>query len=85
MLKNWTAWSFEDFYRCNSSGKGALNFKDPDPKERIEKIPYKTYNYQDISTSDWIVEKLFGSIRIMKNALPMLIGKRSGYSCPETI
>jgi len=37
--RDWTVWSFEDFYKFNTSGRGSLGFKDPDPKERIEKIP----------------------------------------------
>jgi len=56
--RDWTVWSFEEFYKFNTSGRGALGFKDSDPKERIEKIPFGTYNYQEISTSNRIVETI---------------------------
>jgi hypothetical protein len=57
----WTAWTFQEFYDFFMTGKGSQGFKDPTPRERIEAIPFESFDHKKFFTTDKLAEAM-GSV-----------------------
>jgi hypothetical protein len=54
----WLSWPWQAFYDFFTTGKGSVGKKDPRPKDRIESIPFVSFNPDDLRTTDEIVEAI---------------------------